>query len=197
MFLLRAKMMISSCTVLLGLTECLRAEGSSGSPYPGDPGQAIAAILIFLLLLWVLGKWVWKPIIKQLKARENRIAETIQEAEKHGKEAKELLILHQQQLEDAKGQAEELLEGTRREAAELKDSIIFEAREEAGKSIRRAKEEIGHAREEAMREMREMTAQLAMNIAGKVLQRDITHDEQGRLMHQSMEDIRESTSGES
>ena len=63
--------------VLLLIAGIAQAAGEDGQFNPGDLGQAIIAIAIFLLLLLVLGKFAWGPIIAQLRSREDRIGQSI------------------------------------------------------------------------------------------------------------------------
>ena len=86
--------------VLLGCASAMAAEGEGGaSSGAGDLGQAIATVVIFLLLLAVLGRWAWRPIVSQLQQREQRIADTISAAQKREKEAQDLLESYRKRLD--------------------------------------------------------------------------------------------------
>ena len=85
----RARLAVLAGPCLIAQT-AFAGEGGGGL-YFGDLGQALAALGIFLLLLGILGKWAWKPIIEQLRTREERIERAVADAEKRHQDAKDLL----------------------------------------------------------------------------------------------------------
>ena len=157
---------------------------------PGDLGQAIIAIAIFLLLLLVLGKFAWKPIIAQLRSREDRIGQSISVAEKQQKQAADLLAQYETKIAGAQEEAEQFLARAREQAEEHRQELVAQARAEADRSVKQAKREIQLARDEALQELRETTASMAVELAGRVLRREVTGDDQQRLLHETLADIR-------
>jgi F-type H+-transporting ATPase subunit b len=176
--------------VLPALPACAQAAGGSGVD-PGDLGQAIAAIIIFLMLLAILGKWAWKPIVAQLQQREETIAATIERAEKREVDAQTLIKDYEARMEQVQVEANELLEKTRKDAARTRDEMVEEARQQAAESVRSAQEAIDQARREAMRDLYDETARLAADIAGQVIQKGLTEDEHRRLVQESLQQIGE------
>jgi F-type H+-transporting ATPase subunit b len=161
----------------------------------GDPGQAIAAIVVFLLLLAVLGKWAWKPIVKQLQLREESIAKQIDDAQRRQKEAQDLLDQYKAQLAAARKEVEELLSRGRREAAQAREQIIASARDEGQKAIDRAGEDIEQAKRKALRELYETTASLAVDVAGKIIRKSLQPQDYRDLVEQSLQEIRSGAAG--
>jgi len=178
-----------ACGVLLCAAGPAAAEG--GKLYPGDLGQAIATFLTFGVLLFVLGKYAWKPIVTQLRHREEEVAETIARAGTQQEEAEKLLAHYQSLVDKAEAESKDILSTSRREATEARDQIISEARSESRRAIRSAQEEIRHAKEEVVRELRETTAELAADIAEQVLGKGLRPEDHRRLVDQSLEEIRE------
>ena len=156
----------------------------------GNAGEAVAAIVIFLLLLVVLGKWAWKPIVKQLQMREESISGQIQEAQRRQKEAQELLDQYKAQLAAAQKEVEELLSQGRREAAQAREQIVAAAQEEGKKAIDRAGEDIEQAKRTALRELYETTATLAVDVAGKIIRKTLQPQDHRDLVEQSLQEIR-------
>ena len=187
----------AACAVLLSLAEAVRAEEGDSKFYPGDLGQAIAAILVFVLLLLVLRRWAWGPIITQLRQREERIAHSLQMADEREKEAQDLEAAYSQRMDQARAEAEQVVAEARKQAAETRDQALAKAKEAAGELIRRAEEEIEAARAEVTQELREKTAGLATDLAEKILGRNLTPDDQNRLLAESLEDIRDQPPRES
>lgn len=164
--------------------------GGAGKVYYGDIGQAIATLLIFGLLLLILGRYAWKPIVAQLRQREEDVAKTIERAQDQQREAGELLEHYRARLDQAETEAKEVVASSRREAAEAREELLASARDQARKSVQAAKEEIHRARDEVVRELRETTAELAADIAAEVLGKALRPEDHRRLVDQSLEEIR-------
>jgi len=158
--------------------------------YPGDLGQAIATIIVFVLLLLVLRKWAWGPVCRQLQRRENDIAEALDKAETRQKEAEEFSSFYQARMAGAEAEAENLLAKARKEAAEARERILQAARAEAREHAERSQRELERARQEAMRDLQRATAGLATDVAGRVIRRSLSEQEHRRLMEQSLAEIR-------
>ncbi len=188
-------------SILIGLVALMSApthafaEGVGGM-YLGDLGQAIAAIVIFLLLLAVLGKWAWKPIISQLHQREQRISESVEHAEIREKKAEQLLAEYQDHMDKTHAEAQEILAEGRREAGKLKEEVLAAARASSQKFARQARREIAQARAETLQEMREITAHLAIEMTERILRKNLDSEEHNRLVQESLEDISQHASGE-
>ena len=176
-----------TCGVLLCAAGPAAAEG--GKLYPGDLGQAIATFLTFCVLLFVLGKYAWKPIVAQLRRREEEVAATVSRAGEQQGKAEKLLAHYQSLVDKAEAESKELLAASRREATEARDQIISDARSESRRAIRTAQEEIRHAKEEVVRELRETTAELAADIAEQVLGKGLRPEDHQRLVDQSLKEI--------
>jgi F-type H+-transporting ATPase subunit b len=156
---------------------------------PGDIGQAIAALLAFGLLLAVLGRWAWKPIVTQLRAREADIAASIERARKLQAEAQELHDQHKARLDRAESEAQEIAAAARRAGAEARENILALARQEAQEVSKRARTELERARGDALVELRQATAAMAAEIAARVVRRELTDAERQRLLDDSLEEI--------
>jgi F-type H+-transporting ATPase subunit b len=163
-------------------------------PYVGDLGQAIASVLIFAVLVGILGRYAWRPVIRQLHQREQQISETIERSEKREKKAEQLLEQYRRQLAAAESEAAEVLAQSRREAADAREEMLQSARDEAEKSVRQAKQEIEEAKQVVLREMYDHTAELATDVAAQVLRHSLDEQEHDRLLNASLEEIRQRVS---
>ena len=181
---------VSACVmVLLLVVGVARAAGDDAAFDPGDLGQAIIAIAIFLLLLLILGKFAWGPIIAQLHSREDRIAQTITQAETRQTEADRLLAKYHAKIEGAQAEVEKLLTTAREQAEEHRQDLIAQAHTEADRSVKYAKHEIALAKEEALQSMRETTARMAVDLAEHVIRRELSPDDQDRLLNDALDQI--------
>ena len=185
---------VCTLAVLLGADAAL---GSGKEFYPGDLGQALAAIAIFGVLLFVLGKWAWKPIVRQLQDREQDVIQTIESTQKHKQEAQELLEQYKRKIENAEAEAAEILERSAEKAGVEREKIIEAARQEARESSKRGLSEIKHAKRQAIRDMRDATAELATEIAGTIIDESLTPQVHDHLVDASIKAIGERASEES
>jgi len=183
------------CALLLTAQAAVASGGKKF--YPGDLGQAIAAILIFGLLLFVLGKWAWGPIVRQLQDREQDVISTIESTQRHQQEAKELREEYEGKIENADAEVEEILERAARNAVAEGEKIIEAARLEARESVRKGLVEIKKAKTEAIRDMRDATAELATEIAGAIIDDSLTPQVHNHLVDASIKAIGERAAEES
>ena len=177
-----------ACAVVLGFCGQALGSGNSGF-YFGDLGQALVVMVIFVVLLVVLGKWAWKPIVAQLRRREEQIAETLTQTKQDHTQAQELLDEYRQKLSTAQGQADAMLNQSRKDAARTADDTLQSAREQARQIALDAQREIGQARKGAIRELQQTTAQLAGDIAAKVISEHLNSADHDRLVDLSMKEI--------
>lgn len=161
---------------------------SHGSPMPlsYDPDLAIFTAVIFLLLLLVLGKFAWGPIIDALDRRENSLADKLEEADRHQREARALLAEYEKKLAVASEQVNVMIEKGRREAELQAQRIVDDATEVARAEKSRAVAAIQAAKEEALRELADKSVDTAFGLAGKVLGREIRPAEHTALVREAI-----------
>ncbi|MCD4823400.1 MAG: F0F1 ATP synthase subunit B [Phycisphaerae bacterium] len=162
---------------------------AGGMPYPGDPGQGIAAVLIFVILLLVLRKYAWKPILGQLQHREEDYASKVSDAEEKQALADELVQEYHQKLDTIETQTQEMLVEARKDAAVEKEKIIAEARSEIKQARARADEDIDDARSLARQDIQTHTADMVSDIVKQVLRKELTDDDHSRLITEVNEQI--------
>ncbi|HOW24183.1 MAG TPA: F0F1 ATP synthase subunit B [Bacteroidales bacterium] len=146
--------------------------------------------LSFLLLLFVLGKYAWKPVMKALKKREDNIEDALRAAERTRQEMKELKSEHLQLLAEARDEKDRML----RDAKAIKESIIEKARTEANAEYNRiiesAKESIHYEKMAAITDLKNQLAQLSIEIAEKVLTEELSRTEkQKHLINKLIDEV--------
>jgi len=155
---------------------------------------ALWTLAVFALLLLILTKFAWKPIMDGLEKRERGIAETIAAAHRANDEAKSMLASYERRLAEAADEVRGMLEEARRDAEATKQAIVAEARKAADDEQARAKREIGLARDEALSTIAERAGELAVGVAGKFLREKLSADDQSRLVRDSVASIRSTPS---
>ena len=171
------------------------AHGETGAPY-GDFGQAFMILAVFGGLLLILGKYAWKPIIAQLQRREKEVGERLQDTERRNRQAKELEAHYHARLDRADAEAKQLLAKSLEEAAKAREELLSAAREEGNRTIGSAKSEIELFKKAAIEELQQATANMAVSIAGEILQDQISPEKQEELVEQSLTRIRARTEKE-
>jgi len=146
--------------------------------------------LSFSILLWILAKFAWKPIMKGLKEREDSIDEALNAANKAKEEMKELKFSNEQLLKEAKEERDDIL----RDARHVKENIIEEAREkandEANRIIENAKEAIQFEKMAAITEMKNELASLSIDIAEKVIKEELSSkDKHQKLIERLINEV--------
>ena len=171
---MRANGMIKRALFLLALLAipaitalpALAAEGAEAQPslLAGDIGNVVWTVLIFVLVLAVLGKYAWGPILSTLQTRESFIHEALAKAKRDRDEAEARLKQYEERLAGARAEATAIVEEGRRDAEAVKRKIEAAAKVEADKMIDRARREIQIATVTATRELYDLSARLATDM---------------------------------
>ena len=154
-----------------------------------DVGSAIWNIIIFLCVLAILSKFVWPSVLGGLQAREDKIREDLEAAEKASADAKALLASYDDKLNEASTKVQAMLADARRDAEANGQRIIDEAKVEAVAQRDRALADIENAKKVAMSEMAGQTSSLAMQVARGVVGRELSSDDHADLIRQAMERV--------
>ena len=147
------------------------------SPIMPNLGEWIPMILAVGVLLWVLSKMVWPPIMKVLDEREEKIEGSIRTAEESKLEAEELLAQYQEKLEEGRVEAAAIVEEGRQSADEVQRDIIERAENEAAGILERAEIDAAEKEKAAASALQEKTASLAISIASKVLGEKLSEED--------------------
>ena len=156
------------------------------SPAEFRSDLAIWSLAVFLLLLGLLGKFAWKPIMDGLDKREQGIEHQIAETKKANEEAKRMLVSYERRLAEATDEVRGMLDEARRDSEATKQAIVAEARKAADDEQVRAKHEIGLARDEALSSIALKAGDLAVEVAGKFLREKIGKEDHSRLVRDSV-----------
>lgn len=164
-------------------------EGGQGGPFEGNIGNALWTLIIFGLVILVLGKFAWKPILGGLQQREEFIRTSLTQAKADREAAEARLKEYSDKLVAARAEATAIVEEARRDAEALKRRFQEETQAEANQTIERAKREIKIAQETGVKELYLLTAQLTTQVASKILQREIQPSDHERLIQDSIREL--------
>ena len=155
-----------------------------------DIGLLFWMLVSFSIVLFLLKKYAWKPIMKALKEREQNIEEALNTARKAKEEMAALKSDNERLLNEARAERDKML----KEARDIKDSIIAEAKgkaqTEANKIMASAREAINNEKMAAITELKNQVAKMSIEIAEKILRQELSNDEkQKALMDNLIKDI--------
>lgn len=176
---------ITLCTTL----PALAAGGTN--PFEGRIYQAIAAAIVFIVVLLTLKKAAWPKILQGLQDRENKIRQDLEQAEKAAQQSQETLKQYQAQLAEARAEARQIIEQSRVDALKVGQQIKDEAQREMIQIRQRAETEIRTAKEQAITEIYAEAATLSTQIAGRILQREISPDDHAQLVQDTLGQLTE------
>jgi F-type H+-transporting ATPase subunit b len=159
------------------------------SPFAGNVGNAVWTLVIFTLVVLILGKFAWKPILKALQERESFIHDSLAAAKRDREEAEARLKEYADKLVGARQEASAIVDEARRDAEAVKRKILAEAHDEQQKELQRAKREILIAKETAVKELYAQAAGLSTQLASKVLRREVNPQDHERLIRDSLAEL--------
>jgi F-type H+-transporting ATPase subunit b len=184
------------CVVLIAPALALaNSEGKADIFTPPRLDLTIWTIVVFVVLLWVLRKLAWGPMLKGLQARENRIRGTLDEAQLARDEAQKLLAQHKEQMDKVHGEMRAMLDDTRREAQALKDKMTADAHTEIQADKDRARREIQTETAQAKQDLRNQVAQLATLVSAKAIARQLTPEDHRNLVDEAVAEIQNAPTG--
>src|SRR5262245_4284521 len=150
---------------------------------------AIWTLVVFLLLLFILTKYAWGPMLEALKKREENVRAAIEEAQRAREEAQRLRDQLQKELNSANEKVREILDEGRRDTQRVTEEMIAKARSEIQTERDRLRREIETARDQALQELWNQAAQLATLISAKAIRRELNPDDHRRLVDEALAEL--------
>jgi len=146
--------------------------------------------LSFSIVLWILAKFAWKPIMKTIHDREDNIEKALRAAELAKEEITKLQFTNEELIKEAKDERDALM----RDARKIRDQIIEDekakAKEDAERIVETAKENIHYEKMAVITDLKNQLAVLSIEIAEKILKEELSKSEkQKQLINNLMDDV--------
>jgi F-type H+-transporting ATPase subunit b len=154
-----------------------------------DPGLYIWTIATFLILLWLLAKFAWRPLLAALEQRQETIRKSLDDARQAKQDLERLNAESRKILNEARVQAEHILSQTRTDASRLRDELKQKAQSEAAGVIKNAERQIEMETARAIQQIRNEAVDISIAIASKVLERNVTKEDNERLIEETFKQI--------
>ncbi|MDQ0177559.1 F0F1 ATP synthase subunit B [Bacillus chungangensis] len=147
-------------------------------------GDILVTLITFALLMFLLKKLAWGPLMGIMKQREEHVAKEIDEAEKSRVEANKLLEEQREMLKEARKEAQLMIENAKKHGETQREEIILTARAEAERMQETAKVTIEQQKEQAIAAVRDQVASLSVLIASKVIEKELNQADQDKLIQE-------------
>ena len=156
-----------------------------------EPGLMIWTIAIFLVLLVVLRKFAWKPLLAALDDREQSIKGALEQARKTQRETELVLAENQRRGDEALQKAEQVVEQARQEAEHVRRQVIDDAKGEAKRVTEQGLRRLEAEQRAALAEIRKTAADLAVRAAGRLVEVSLTEQQQREIVDQFLAEVPE------
>jgi F-type H+-transporting ATPase subunit b len=154
-----------------------------------DPGLYIWTILTFLVLLGLLAKFAWRPLLAALDARQESIRQSLDDARAAKQELERLNVESQRILAQARTEADAILSATRSDANRFRDELKQKAQAEAAGIVQNAERQIEQETARALQQIRTEAVDISVAIASKLLQRNVSRADNERLIEETFQQI--------
>lgn len=166
----------------------LAAEGEPGL-FSLNLGLSLWTIVVFVVVLFILGKYAWGPILGAIDAREKGIQDTVEEAGRLRDEARALLEEHQRQLADSRRQSQQIMAEAREAGEQLRRQIEEKARVEGEAMVERARRDIDREKQAALDELRRESVDLALAAAGRLMNQRLDAEADRAVIQGFLDDL--------
>jgi F-type H+-transporting ATPase subunit b len=154
-----------------------------------NPGLVFWTVITFVILLVLLKKFAWKPILTALDEREKMIQNSLDNAEKANAEAQRIFDENKTQLAGAEAEAQRIIAQSREFAEKLKTQTVEDGKVEAKKLIDNAVSEISRKNEEAFAALRGQVAEIAVAAAEKIIRENLDKQKQYELVNKFIDEL--------
>ncbi len=154
-----------------------------------DPGLFIWTIVTFLVLLYLLSRFAWKPLLQALEERQTSIRQSLDDAEKAKQELAHVQAESNRIVQQARSDADAIIVNSRADAARLQEELAEKAREQANGIIENAQKEIQQQTDSSLAKIREEAVDLSLMIASKLIRQNISREDNDQLIDEALKQI--------
>ncbi|MBW0263166.1 F0F1 ATP synthase subunit B [Lentilactobacillus parabuchneri] len=152
-------------------------------------GDMLFVMLTFLVLMWLIKLVAWKPVTKMMQDRSDKIVNDIDSAKESRTKAAELAQKRQAELDKTRDDANGIINNAKQTGQRLREQIVEDARNEASNLKSSAEKDIEQQRQEALANSRKDVASLSIEIASKIISKELNEDDQKGLVDSYIEGL--------
>lgn len=153
------------------------------------PAEFIPALIAFLVILVVLKKLVWPPVLEMMEKRQQKIQDDLDAAEQSKLQAAEEAKSYESKILEAHHEADAIVAKAKKEAEEVRSQVLAKAQREAADIIAKAHGAVDSERHKAMIELSGSVVDLSVEIASKIIGNDLSEEEQRRLAEKYLAEV--------
>jgi len=154
-----------------------------------DPGLFIWTIVTFLVLLTLLAKFAWGPLLQALETRQNAIRKSLDDAQQAKEELERLHVESGQIIQRARADAETIISQSRSDGDRLREELKQRARAEADHIVKNAERQIQLETSRALEQIRHEAIDLSVMIASKIIQRNLSREDNEKLIDDALRQV--------
>ena len=154
-----------------------------------DPGLFIWTILTFLVLVGLLAKFAWRPLLEALERRQATIAKALDDAKQARQELERLQKESAEMMRQARVEAEAIIARSRTDAEALREELKQRSRAEAAAIVKNAEQQIQLETARAIQQIRHEAVDLSVTIASKILQRQVSREDNEALIEATLKQV--------
>jgi F-type H+-transporting ATPase subunit b len=154
-----------------------------------DPGLFIWTILTFLVLVGLLAKFAWRPLLEALERRQATIAKALDDAKLARQELERLQKESAEMMRQARVEAEAIIARSRTDAEALREELKQRSRAEAAAIVKNAEQQIQLETARAIQQIRHEAVDLSVTIASKILQRQVSKEDNEALIEATLKQV--------
>jgi F-type H+-transporting ATPase subunit b len=154
-----------------------------------DPGLFIWTILTFLVLVGLLARFAWRPLMEALDQRQASIAKSLEDAQRARQELERLQRESAQMMASARAEAEAVVSRSRSDAEALREELKQKARAEAAGIVKNAERQIQLETARAVQQIRQEAVDLSVAIASKILRRQVSKEDNEGLIEETLKQV--------
>jgi len=154
-----------------------------------DPGLFIWTILTFLVLVALLAKFAWRPLLQALESRQESIRKSLDDAQKAKQELERLHAESAEIIRQSRVEADAIVTRSRGDAERLREEMKQKARTEADAIVKNAERQIQLETGRAIQQIRREAVDLSVMIASKLIQRNLTKEDNERLIEEALKQV--------
>ena len=156
-----------------------------------DPGLFIWTILTFLVLLGLLAKFAWGPLLKALDERQASIRQSLDDADKATQEVARVQHESAQIIAEARAEAHSIVARSRTDAETVREDLKRKAKDDAAAQVRSAERQIQLETARAVQQIRHEVVDLSLAVASKLIKKNLTQEDNDALIQDSLSQIDE------
>ncbi len=154
-----------------------------------DPGLFIWTIVTFLVLLALLAKFAWRPLLEALEQRQEAISKSLDDVRQARQDLERVNAESARILQEARTEAEAIISRTRTDAGVFRDELKQKAQAEAQSIVRNAERQIQLETARALQQIRTEAVDISVAIASKLLQRNVSREDNERLIEETFRQL--------